>query len=62
MPPVYMPSEDRHLYAGTHSGSAFGRPSHGLRSSSAPVFRMVASLAALAAFGALVLFVCGAIR
>ena len=61
MPPVYMPSEDRHLYAVTYSGSAFGRPSHGLRSSSTPVLRMVLSLAAVTAFGALVLFVCGVV-
>ncbi len=61
MPPVYLFSEDRHLYAHSYSGSAFGRPSHGLRSSSAPIARMVVSLGAVVAFLALVLFVCGVI-
>ena len=55
---IYMPAEDRHLYSermGAYSGSAFSRPSHGLSRSSAPLTRMVLSLAALIGAGAVLL-------
>lgn len=56
MPPVHLPSEDRHLYAGTYSGSAFRRESHNFAPSPAPLTRMVVSFAAVAAFVAVVVF------
>ena len=62
---LYMPAEDRHLYSerrGSYSGSAFGRPSHGLSSSSAPLTRMVLSLAALGGAGGLLLTLLGLLR